>query len=163
MTKTSLASFPYLKMHQKIRIFASTRSQLYRRIFRFFLHFRLEYVPISPQKLKISPTSSNKWWKIFTQSAKNAILTKIFDVEKKIYFFYFCNMGLDLGPLWMESKGKLKKFVDTEENEPIQNSSKFMKISSKFHQNFMLKRKGGVRGAGILFKWCKLPHCKKRT
>ena len=32
----------------KNRIFVSARSRLYRRIFRFSLHFRVEYVPISP-------------------------------------------------------------------------------------------------------------------
>ena len=108
MVETSWPCFPYWKMHQKIAIFVSARSQLYRRIFRFFLHFRLEHIPISPQKLKISAASTKKWWKIFTQNAKNAILTKIFDLEKKIYFFIFCNTELDLGLLWTESKAKLK-------------------------------------------------------
>ena len=48
MIETSWLRFPYWKMHQKIRIFVSARSPLDRRVFRFFLHFRLEYVPISP-------------------------------------------------------------------------------------------------------------------
>ena len=54
------------------------------------------------------------------------MLTEIFDLEKKIYFFNFCNTGLDLGLLWTESKAKLK-------NSSIQKR----KSRHKIHQNFM--------------------------
>ena len=44
----------------KNRIFVSARSRLYRRFFRFSLHFRAEHAPISVWKLKISATSTKK-------------------------------------------------------------------------------------------------------
>ena len=68
-------------MGQNFRIFVSTRSRLYRGIFRFFLHFRVEYALISPQKLKTSATSTKKREKILTQNPKNAILTNDFNLE----------------------------------------------------------------------------------
>ena len=88
-TESVLVSLSYEQDHFQVgqttfknRIFASARSRLYRRIFRFSLHFRVEYAPISPQRLKISAASMKKWWKIFTQMAKNAILTHFFTLEK---------------------------------------------------------------------------------
>ena len=68
-------------MGQNFRIFVSTRSRLYRGIFRFFLHFRVEYALISPQKLKTSATLMKKREKILTQNPKNAILTNDFNLE----------------------------------------------------------------------------------
>ena len=83
-------------MGQNFRIFVSTRSRLYKGIFRFFLHFRVEYAPISPQKLKISAASTKKLWKNFTQNPKNAILTKLFYFEKTLYFFILFKFTLHL-------------------------------------------------------------------
>ena len=46
----------------KNRIFVSARSRLYRRFFRFSLHFRVEYALISPLTLKnFGITSTNKF------------------------------------------------------------------------------------------------------
>ena len=127
--KNKFASFPYLKMHQKIRIFASTRSQLYRRIFRFSLHFRVEYDPISPQKLKISAASTKKWWKISTQNAKNAILTHFFDLEKNFSFFSFFKFKLDLNEFQRPVKKKSKNLSITKKTNQHK-FIKFIKISS---------------------------------
>ena len=89
--------------HPKNRIFASARSRLYRWIFRFFLHFQVEYAPISTQKLKVSAASIKKCWKIFTQNAKNAIFTQFFNIEKnfrKKVFWSFCKISMSSRSLW---------------------------------------------------------------
>ena len=89
--------------HLKNRIFASAHSRRYRPIFRFFLHFRVEYAPISPQRLKISAASIKKCWKIFTQNAKNAILTHFSNLEKivrKKFFWSFCKISTSPRSLW---------------------------------------------------------------
>ena len=54
-----------------------------------------------------------------------------FRPRKKILFFHFLQYGARSRPPVDGIERKTQKFIGTEENEPIQNSSKFIKISSK--------------------------------
>ena len=130
--RDKLASFPYFKFHQKFRIFASARSRLYRWIFRFFLHFRVEYAPISTQKLKISAASIKKCWKIFTQNTKNAMLTHFFNVEKnfrKKVFDSFCKISTRSQSLW-RNFSKIRRYRRKQADTNFIKKSLFQNFSS---------------------------------
>ena len=60
-----------------------------------------------------------------------------FRPRKKKLFFHFLHYGARSRPPVDGIERKTQKFIDTEENEPIQNSSTFKKISLKFHHNFI--------------------------
>ena len=57
-----------------------------------------------------------------------------FRPRKKNLFFHFLHYGARSRPPVDGIQSKTQKFVDTDENEPIQNSSKFIKISSTFDE-----------------------------
>ena len=61
-----------------------------------------------------------KWWKNFSQSAKNAILTQFFSLEKKFQKKNFLEFLQDLNEFSLPVKKFFQNFINTDENELTQ-------------------------------------------
>ena len=65
----------------KLAIFLSACSRFYRRIFRFFLHFRVEYALSSPSKLKNFSITSIKNSKILKQNFEEVLVPVLIFID----------------------------------------------------------------------------------